>query len=255
MLTVKIRPYYCLQNRLWVDYATSINSMKLSLIIPVFNEAPHLNEFLKLIDQTRSSIEIELIIVDDFSNDGSDSILTNFIFTAPHLLLKHTKNCGKGAAMRTGINAATGDIIGIQDADFEYDPSQIEKLIAPIIEEKADIVYGARFSEGRVPNQPLRHYFANRTLTWLSNRFSGLKLNDMETCYKFMRTEVLKKLELRSRRFGIEPEITAKIAKLNHRIIEIPISYRPRSYATGKKINWLDGLAAIWHILRFNLRE
>ncbi len=226
--------------------------MLLSLIIPICNEALHLAEFLKRIDALKLPTKKELIFIDDKSSDGSLEILRRHKFKSTHQILEHRINMGKGASIRDGIAAAHGDIIGIQDADFEYDMNDIETLIEPLRTNKADIVYGSRFSGTNGQVHRTFHYLVNRFLTLLSNVFSGLYLSDMETCYKFFRADIIKNIVLHSNRFGFEPEITAKIALLKTRIKELPIHYYPRNYVEGKKITWRDGFAALWHLLHYN---
>lgn len=226
--------------------------MKLSLIIPIYNEGPHLQEFLRVIDAVRLPVEKELILVDDASSDESAKILREFPFVSAHQLLWQGHNAGKGSAIHAGIAAATGDFIAIQDADLEYDPNDIASLLAPLLAGTADVVFGNRFPAGRVLNQPLIHYLANKSLTMMSNLFTGLHLGDMETCYKVMRSELVRHIALSSPRFGFEPEITAKFARLNVRISELPVAYKPRDYRGGKKIGWADGLSALWHIIWFS---
>lgn len=228
--------------------------LSVSLIIPIYNEGEHLLAFLQLIDALSLSIEKELVIIDDGSKDGSWSIVNEFPFQSRVVLYRQPSNMGKGAAIHEGIRRATGDFIGVQDADFEYDPKEIGMLLTPLIEDRADVVYGSRFREGHQVHRTY-HYLVNRFLTLMSNLLSGLYLTDMETCYKFFRAELLKNILLESRRFGFEPEITAKIAKLQVRVMELPISYYPRSYIEGKKITWRDGVAALRHILFYNLWE
>lgn len=227
----------------------------LSLIIPIFNEASHLNNFLQKIDTIDLGIEKELVLVDDCSTDQSLQILENFAFQSKHVLIAKKANAGKGAALRDGIAKASGDIIGIQDADFEYNMEDIPKLIRPILEKKVDVVYGSRFDQGNPQVHRTFHYLANRFLTLLSNIFSGLYLTDMETCYKFFKADILQNVHLSSNRFGFEPEITAKIARLRIHMWEVPISYYPRNYFQGKKITWKDGVAAIYHIIYYNTLE
>ncbi len=223
----------------------------ISLVIPVYNEEDHLERFLKVIDALSLPGGKELVIVNDCSRDRSKEILESFQFTSPVKLLHQPVNCGKGAALRTGIEQATGDIIGIQDADFEYDPADIPTLVEPLVQEKADVVFGSRFKRTHQVHRTI-HYLGNRLLTLCSNFASGLYLSDMETCYKFFRADVIKNVRLESDRFGFEPEITAKIAKLKLRVMEFPISYFPRNYLEGKKITWKDGVAAFRHIVYFN---
>lgn len=229
--------------------------MKISLIIPVYNEAPQLREFLIAIDQLRLPADKELVIVDDCSTDGSREILEQFPFQSAVLLERHPVNRGKGSALQTGIARATGDIIGIQDADFEYSVNDVPALVQPLLDDRADVVFGSRFKKSGEQVHRTFHYLINRILTILSNLLSGLYLTDMETCYKFFRADVIKNIVLTSARFGFEPEVTAKIARLKLRIVELPIVYFPRNYLQGKKITWRDGLAALWHIVSFNCIE
>lgn len=225
---------------------------KVSLIVPVYNEARHLAEFFARLDALQLAVPKELVIVDDCSTDGSTAIIAAFPFTSEVQRLRQPRNGGKGAAITAGIKAATGTILGVQDADFEYDLADIPALIQPLVDGKADVVYGSRFKKSALQVHRTYHYLVNRILTIFSNFASGLFLTDMETCYKFGRAEVLKNLRLESTRFGVEPEITAKLARLHVRVMELPISYYPRTYLEGKKITWRDGVAALWHIFRFN---
>jgi glycosyltransferase involved in cell wall biosynthesis len=224
-----------------------------SLIIPVYNEASHLEEFLKIVDDLQVPTSKELVIIDDCSTDGSAAIVERFIFKSNHVFLKEPCNRGKSAALRSGIEKASGDFIIIQDADFEYDATDIPKLLQPLIEGKADVIYGSRFR--RDSNQVHRtfHYLVNRILTILSNLLSGLYFSDMETCYKLFRSDIIKNIVLESNRFGFEPEVTAKIARLKVRVLELPVRYFPRAYIEGKKITWKDGIAALWHIFYYNV--
>ncbi len=222
-----------------------------SLIIPVYNEAEHLLRFLELIDTLQLPLEKELVIIDDCSTDGSRDILRKFSFTSKVQLIEQEVNQGKGAAIRRGILAASGDIIGIQDADFEYEPKDIPSLLVPLIDGRCDVVYGSRFKKSEQVHRTL-HYAVNRILTILSNFCCGLYLSDMETCYKFFKADVIKNIKLESNRFGFEPEITAKIGKLKLRVRELPISYFPRNYLEGKKITWKDGIAALKHIFHYS---
>lgn len=228
---------------------------KLSIIIPVFNERDTILEILRRVEAVSLPLEKEIIIVDDYSTDGTRDILKNLNQHKYKVILKE-KNEGKGSALKEGFLAATGDAIIIQDADLEYEPNEYKKVLGPILEGRADVVYGSRFV-GSEPHRVLYfyHYLGNRSLTLFSNLFTGLNITDMETCYKAFRKEVTDsfKVKLVSKRFGIEPEMTARIAKGRWRIYEVGISYYGRTYKEGKKINWKDGLAAIWHIIKFNL--
>jgi glycosyltransferase involved in cell wall biosynthesis len=224
--------------------------MKLSVIIPAYNEKDTVLELLRRVEAVPLSLEKEIIVVDDFSTDGTREVLGGL--GRPDIrVLFHAKNMGKGSALRTGFSEATGDIVLIQDADLEYDPAEYPGLLAPILDGRADVVYGSRFLGG--PHRVLFfwHAVGNRFLTALSNMVTNLNLTDMETCYKVFRGDVLRKLSLKSRRFGFEPEVTIKVAKLKCRIYEVPISYAGRNYSEGKKIGWKDGLAALFHIVRF----
>jgi glycosyltransferase involved in cell wall biosynthesis len=226
-----------------------------SIVIPVFNEVRTLQQ---LIDKVVAAplpagCERELILVDDGSSDGTAAILDE-LETAGHTVLRHGINQGKGAALRTGFENAGGEIVIIQDADLEYDPRDYPRLLQPILEGQADAVYGSRFLGGPHRVHLFWHYIANRSLTLLSNMTTNLNLTDMETCYKVFRTDVLRRFRLESDRFGIEPELTARVAHLGCRVYEVPISYYGRDYVEGKKITWRDGLAAVYHILRFAYR-
>jgi len=227
--------------------------MKLSLIIPIYNESSHLEQFLTQIDDLKLAADKELVFVDDCSKDKSFEILSKFKFNSKVIIQKQPKNQGKGAAIRRGFELATGDIIGVQDADFEYSLDDIPSILEPLLAGKADVVFGSRFKKNTLQVHRTFHYLVNRILTMLSNICSGLYLTDMETCYKFFKAEILKNINLESNRFGFEPEITAKVARLKVRMMEVPISYFPRNYMEGKKITWKDGVAALRHILYFNL--
>ncbi len=224
----------------------------LSLIIPVFNEATHLRSFLQAIDRLRLPLPFELVIVNDGSGDESGEILRQFPFVSEVRFVELQPNSGKGAAVAAGIQRATGSIIGIQDADFEYHFDDIARLVEPIVADRADVVYGSRFARGGRRAARTIRYLANRALTLMSNLASGTRLSDMETCYKFFRAEVIRNINLESQRFGFEPEVTAKLARLKLRIEELPVAYFPRRHAEGKKITWRDGVAAVWHIVYFN---
>lgn len=227
--------------------------MKVSLITPIYNESQHLVEFLTRLDQLQLPIAKELVFVDDCSTDGSREILDRFPFVSEHIIVHQPTNQGKGSALRTGFSRATGDFVGVQDADFEYDMQDIPALLSPLIAGRADVVYGSRFKKSGEQVHRTFHYLVNRLLTVLSNLCTGLYLTDMETCYKFFRREIIANINLESRRFGFEPEITAKIARLKLRMFELPISYFPRNYMQGKKISWKDGVAAVRHIIYFSL--
>ena len=226
--------------------------MILSVIIPCFNEVKTLNELLTAVKECGVE-DLEIIIVDDCSTDGTRELLKNLNDDTIKVLY-HDFNKGKGAALRTGFKSATGDICIVQDADLEYDPKEFPLLLDPITKNKADVVFGSRFQSGR-PHRVVYfwHRIGNGVLTLLSNFFTDLNLSDMETCYKAFRTEVIKSIDIKENRFGFEPEITAKISKMNLRIYEVGISYYGRTYDEGKKIGWKDGVRAIYCILKYNL--
>ncbi|NIQ02439.1 MAG: glycosyltransferase [Nitrospinaceae bacterium] len=225
--------------------------MKLSIVIPVYNEKNTLDALLSRVEAV--DYDKEIILVDDFSTDGTRAMVEEYRDRNGYRVALHPKNRGKGAALRTGFAEATGDIIIIQDADLEYDPREYGNLLEPILDGRADVVYGSRFLGG--PHRVLFfwHYLGNMALTTLSNMMTNLNLTDMETCYKVFTREVLDSLTLKCNRFGFEPEFTAKVSRKKFRIYEVPISYSGRDYAEGKKIGWKDGVAAIWFILRFRL--
>jgi len=250
----------------------ALKDPKVSVVIPVYNEKTTIEEILRRVVDT--GVRKEVIIVDDCSSDGTRQMLENLAARQANgekevsaqnredslslndlRFLFQTVNQGKGAALRRGFKEATGEIVLVQDADLEYDPRDYEKLLEPIVDGRADVVYGSRFLGGPQRVHYFWHYVANRTLTLLSDIFTNLKLTDMETCYKVFRKEVLQGIELKSNRFGFEPEITAKIAKKNWRIYEVPISYAGRTYEEGKKITWKDGVQALWCIVRYSLGD
>lgn len=230
---------------------------KLSIIIPVFNEEKTLATLISAVEGVELPLEKEITFIDDRSTDKSRDILSEY--SGKYKVLFLDKNQGKGAAVKRGFEVATGDIVLIQDADLEYNPQEYQKLVRPILEKKADVVYGSRFlksEETRRNRIVYKHgYFVSQVLNWLSNVLSGVRLTDMYTCYKVFSGDAIQNIHphLKSKRFGIDPELTAWIGKLDLKVVEVPISYKGRTYEEGKKINWKDGLAAIFHIIRFNL--
>ncbi len=232
----------------------------LSILIPAYNEA---NTIVSILDrvlkvQLINNITKEIIVIDDCSSDGTFDLVKQYIEAHPQAAIRlehHNKNKGKGAAIHTGIKSATGDYLIVQDADLEYDPMEFNELFQPIFYDNADVVYGSRFM-GSKPHRILFfwHTIGNRILTFLSNMLTNLNLTDMETCYKLFRSDIIKKIHLQENRFGFEPEVTAKIARIpGIKIYEVGISYYGRTYEEGKKINWKDGFRAIYCILRYNL--
>jgi glycosyltransferase involved in cell wall biosynthesis len=225
--------------------------MKVSVVVPVYNEKGTIREIYEAVKAV--NLDKEIILVDDCSTDGTREILQTLKDENTRIVF-HDQNQGKGAALRTGFRSATGDIVIIQDADLEYDPSQYPKLIEPIVEGKADVVFGSRFVTGEYRRVLFFwHMIGNKFLTLLSNMFTNMNLTDMETCYKVFRRDVLERITIEEDRFGFEPEITAKIARLNVRIYEVGISYAGRTYKEGKKIGWKDGFSALRCILKYNL--
>jgi glycosyltransferase involved in cell wall biosynthesis len=227
--------------------------MKVSVVIPCFNERDTIEQIVRAVRASPVK-NIEIVIVDDFSTDGTIGALKEKVAPLADRIIYHPRNRGKGAALRTGFAEATGDVIVVQDADLEYDPIDYPTLLEPIFSGNADVVFGSRFMGDR-PHRVLYfwHMVGNRFLTLLSNIFTNLNLTDLETCYKAFRAPLVKNLRLREDRFGFDPEITAKLSKTRCRIYEVGISYKGRTYAEGKKVNWKDGVHAIYAILRYNL--
>ena len=226
----------------------------LSIVIPCYNEVATLEKVIDAVLKSPVGSK-EVIIVDDGSTDGTSDLIRNKLEQRVARVIFHEKNQGKGAALRSGFAVATGDVVLVQDADLEYDPRDYESLLAPIAAGKADVVYGSRFSGGEAHRVLFFwHYIVNRGLTLLSNILTNLNLTDMEIGYKAFRREVLQQITIEENRFGFEPEITAKVARLRYRIYEVGVSYSGRTYSEGKKIGWRDGVHAVWCILKYNLR-
>jgi glycosyltransferase involved in cell wall biosynthesis len=228
--------------------------MKVSVIIPCFNEQDTIETIVERVMSVDISLPFEVVVVDDFSTDNTRRVLSKLESNDSIRVAYHSTNMGKGSALHTGFNLASGDIIIIQDADLEYNPDEYPKLLQPILEDKADVVYGSRFVGGD-SHRVLYfwHSIGNKMLTLLSNMFTNLNLTDMEVCYKVFRRDILQYIELKEERFGFEPEFTAKIARLGCRIFEVGISYYGRTYKEGKKINWRDGIRAVYVILKYGL--
>lgn len=221
--------------------------MKLSVVIPVYNEKDTIREIYRRVNAV--NIEKEIIIVDDFSTDGTREFLKELAAEGAKVFF-HEKNMGKGAALRTGFQYITGDYVVVQDADLEYDPEDYHKILAPVLKGKAEVVYGSRFT-GERRNMFFHHWVGNKFLTFLTNLLYNTTLSDMETCYKLFRADIIKDINIKSNRFNFEPEITAKILKRGIRIYEVPISYTGREFSQGKKITWIDGISALWTLIRF----
>jgi len=239
-----------------------MKTKKLSIVIPAYNEQDTIHLILDKIKDVNliNDIEKEILIVDDCSKDNTKGAISKYCQDNPDLRIKyfeHSINMGKGAALHTGISKATGDYLIIQDADLEYDPAEYNDLLKPVLYASANVVYGSRFASGK-PHRILFfwHTVGNKLLTFLSNMFTNLNLSDMETCYKLFNTELIQSIKLQENRFGFEPEVTAKIAKIPEiKIYEVGISYYGRTYKDGKKINWKDGFRALWCILYYNLKS
>lgn len=229
----------------------------LSVVIPVYNELAFVEEILRRVEASdRLGCGLELVVVDDCSTDGTGALLDQLVHRHPAMkLVRQPVNQGKGAALRRGFKEARGDIVLVQDADLEYDPADYPTLLRPLLDGRADVVYGSRFLGGSHRVLYYWHSVANWFLTNASNSFTNLSLTDMETCYKVFRREVIERIELRQNRFGFEPEVTAKVARLGARVYEVPISYAGRTYAEGKKIGWKDGVQALWCIARYGTRD
>lgn len=233
--------------------------MKLSILVPAYNEGRTITLLLDKIIHTSliNNVEKEIIIVNDYSTDNTDECISGYCKKNSHpiVYIKHTRNFGKGAAINTAIKHATGDYILIQDADLEYDPDDYNVLLKPLIAGMADVVYGSRFIDKQLLNGSFSmHYFGNKFLSFLSNRFTHLNLTDMETCYKLFRADILKQLKIKETRFGFEPEVTAKISKIpGIKVKEVAISYNGRTYKDGKKIKWKDGFRAVYCIIRYSI--
>jgi glycosyltransferase involved in cell wall biosynthesis len=227
-----------------------LNSPKLSVVIPVYNEKKSLLEIIQRVQSV--PIEKEIILVDDFSTDGTRDLLHDL--EKKFKVLYHEKNKGKGAALRTGFQHATGEFVIVQDADLEYDPNDYPKLLQPIVDGKADVVYGSRFSGHRTKMTSL-HTLGNLFLTGITNLFYRTSITDMETCYKLFRRETIQGVRIESNRFNFEPEVTAKLLKRGLRIVEVPISYSGRSFSEGKKITWRDGFSAVWTLIKYRFTD
>jgi len=235
--------------------------MKLSIIMPVYNEKHTIEEIIRRVSGVEG-IEKELIIVDDFSTDGTREFLREYMGdcnipqgTEVVKILFHDKNLGKGMAIRTGLKNVMADMVIIQDADLEYDPNDYLKLIKPIVEDGADVVYGSRLLSHKNKMSYLRYFIGGQIVTWLTNLLYGSKLTDEPTCYKLFRADILKSLRLNCKRFEFCPEVTAKVRKKRIKIVEVPISYEPRKIKEGKKITWKDGLQAIWTLLKYRFKD
>lgn len=225
----------------------------LTVVIPVYNEKDTLAEIVRRVKAARpEGIGLEIVLVDDYSTDGTRELIRNGLESEVAKVVFHEKNMGKGAALRTGFQHATGDYVIVQDADLEYNPAEYPRLLEPLLDGRADVVFGSRFiGEGAHRVLYFWHYVGNRLLTLMSNIFTNLNLTDMETCYKVFRTEIIQNIKLEQNRFGFEPEVTAKVARLGCRVYEVGISYSGRTYEEGKKIGFKDGVTALWCIVKY----
>ncbi len=225
---------------------------KLSVVIPVYNEKETIKEILNRVRAV--NLDKEIIIVDDFSTDGTRDILKELALKGEEKVFFHEKNMGKGAALRTGFEHVTGDYVIVQDADLEYNPEDYHKLLGPVLEGKTEVVYGSRFIGGH-KSMSFHHWLGNKFLTFMTNILYNATISDMETCYKLFKTEVIEGIAIKSNRFNFEPEITAKILKQGIRIYEVPISYAGREFSEGKKITWIDGFSALWTLIKFKFKD
>ncbi|MBN2383910.1 glycosyltransferase family 2 protein [bacterium] len=226
--------------------------MKLTIVIPIYNEEKTLKTIVERILRIDFGLDKELVLVDDASTDSTAQVIRELEHNDQVRALFQPNNQGKGAALRRGIRESTGDLVIVQDADLEYDPHDIVKLLQPIVADEADVVYGSRFSKMNPQVLSYFHYLGNKLLTHVSNMCTNLNMTDMETCYKLFKAEIIQNMDLQANRFGFEPEVTAKLAKIRVRIYELPIKYFGRTYREGKKIGWKDGFAALWYIFKFN---
>lgn len=238
-----------------IKQKTEGNVGKVSIIIPVYNEEKTLKTLVLAVEQADfAGLEKEIVLIDDGSSDGSSEILKSY--ASKHKVLYHKKNQGKGAAVRTGIQQATGDFIVIQDADLEYNPADYKDLMQVLKEDKADVVYGTRFSEkNATDNFLMHHYWGNKMITWVADMIYGVSLTDVETCYKAFKRDCMKDIVLKENSFAFDPELTAKLLKRKFRFAEIPVTYNGRGFEEGKKISWKDGFAALWALLKYKYKE